>query len=487
MAKGDEGKTAFRTHEGHYEFLVMPFGLTNAPATFQALMNQVLRPFLRKFVLVFFDDILVYSHNLQDHTEHLRAVLEPRTVRELRGFLGLTGYYRKFIKDYGKISTPLTQQIKKDAFNWGPEASRAFHQLKEAMTQVPVLALPNFNKPFVIETDASGKGLGAVLMQDQCPIAYFSQVLSARARLKSIYERELMAIVLAITKWRPYLLGRHFTVRTDQRSLKYLIEQRLVAEEHQRWLTKLLGYDFEIQYKADKENQAADALSRKIEENREDLEDKVSLKGAGNVEERSDKARAATKGLQANREERTLAVLETLFSAKSQKPSMFPQNQHNGHQATSFNEPDITQATSFKAPGISELTSIKAADITHLTPINAPDVTKTDQALLLDYKGADESSVFKGAVEPLNRMGSLLHSREKPHLECMEPFGESRDFIGSLGHSKEKLHLDFMESFHPLLLGIEAPLTRRQLLLARETSSSPIKGEASLICSASPN
>ncbi|CAM8887291.1 unnamed protein product [Rhodiola kirilowii] len=143
------------------------------------------------------------------------------------------------------------------------------------------------------------------------------------------------------------------------------------------------------------------------------------------VEERSDKARAATKGLQANREEQTLAVLETLFSAKSPKPSMFPENQHNGHRATSL-----------KAPGISELTSIKAADMTHLTSINAPDVTKSNQALFLDYKGAEESSVFKGAVEPLNRMGFLLHSREKSHLESIEPFVESMDFIGSVGHSR---------------------------------------------------
>jgi hypothetical protein len=205
-------KTAFRTHEGLFEFLVMPFGLTNAPATFQALMNDVLRPFLRRFVLVFFDDILVYSSSWAEHLRHLhlvftklqeqalfvkrskcafgermvayldhvisedgvamdtakvRAVLDwsrPQSVRTVRSFLGLAGYYRRFIKDYGAIVEPLTRLLRKSGFKWTGEET-AFHNLQQALTSAPVLQLPDFNREFVVECDASGSGIGAVLHQ----------------------------------------------------------------------------------------------------------------------------------------------------------------------------------------------------------------------------------------------------------------------------------------------------------------------------------
>jgi Reverse transcriptase (RNA-dependent DNA polymerase)/RNase H-like domain found in reverse transcriptase/Retroviral aspartyl protease len=312
MHPSDVEKTAFRTHDGHYEFLVMPFGFTNAPATFQALMNHIFRPFLRKFVLVFFDDILVYSSSLESHQHHLRLVLQilqdnqltakwskcnfgvatveylghiitgqgvatdpnkvaamqnwplPKTLKELRSFLGLTGYYRKFIKNYGIISKPLTNLLKKNAFHWSDEATTAFETLKVAMTRAPVLAILNFTQPFILETDASDKGLGAVLMQGHRPIAYLSKALGVKNQQLSTYEKEFLALLTAVQKWRHYLQGGPFIIKTDHISLKHLLEQRLHHTLQHKGSCKLLGLDYVIQYKKGVENRAADALSRRV-------------------------------------------------------------------------------------------------------------------------------------------------------------------------------------------------------------------------------
>jgi hypothetical protein len=189
----------------------------------------------------------------------------PKTLKNLRVFLGLTGYYRKFVRHYGRIATPLMTLTKKDAFSWTPEATKAFEQLKEVMCKAPVLTTPDFTKTFIVECDASGNGIGVVLMQEGRPLAFEIRPLKGKDLHKPIYEKEMMAILHALKKWHPYLIGRHFKVKTDHDSLKYFLEQRLSSEEQKKWVTKILGYDFEIIYKKGKQNVVADALSRKDE------------------------------------------------------------------------------------------------------------------------------------------------------------------------------------------------------------------------------
>lgn len=188
----------------------------------------------------------------------------PKDIKGLRGFLGLIGYYRRFVKGYGLIVKPLTEFLKKDKFSWDTEAEKAFTLLKTAMTSIPVLAVPDCTKPFIVETDASSKGLGAVLLQDGRLVAYLGQSLSVRAQQRSVYERELMAIVMAVQKWRHYLLGQHFIIRTDQKSLKFLTDQRVMGEDQFKWTSKLMGFDFEVQYKPGTSNRVTDALSRQM-------------------------------------------------------------------------------------------------------------------------------------------------------------------------------------------------------------------------------
>lgn len=155
----------------------------------------------------------------------------PKDLKALRGFLGLTGYYRRFMKDYGKIARPMTQLLKKDCFLWNDEAHAAFEQLKKLMVELPILIVPYFSKVFTVETDTFNKGLRAILLQEGRPVSFHSQTLSARTQYKSVYERELMAIVTTVQKWRHYLMGRHFIILTDQKSLKFLCGQRIIGEE----------------------------------------------------------------------------------------------------------------------------------------------------------------------------------------------------------------------------------------------------------------
>ncbi|GKA88781.1 reverse transcriptase domain-containing protein [Tanacetum coccineum] len=311
----DIPKTAFRTRYGHYEFQVMPFGLTNAPAVFMDLMNRVCKPYLDKFVIVFIDDILIYSKNKQEHEEHLKLILEllkkeelyakfskcefwipkvqflghvidsegihvdpakiesvkdwasPKSPTEIRQFLGLAGYYRRFIEGFSKIAKPMTKLTqKKVKFVWGDKQEAAFQLLKQKLCSAPILALPEGSEDFIAYCDASKKGLGAVLMQREKVIAYASRQLKIHEKNYTTHDLELGAVVFALKIWRHYLYGTKCTVFTDHKSLQHILDQKELNMRQRRWLELLSDYDCDIRYHPGKANVVADALSRKERE-----------------------------------------------------------------------------------------------------------------------------------------------------------------------------------------------------------------------------
>jgi hypothetical protein len=188
---------------------------------------------------------------------------QPKNVTELRGFLGLTGYYRKFVKGYGLLAKPLTKLLQKHhSFKWNEEAQVAFDKLKQAMATTPVLALPRFDIPSIVETDASDVGLGVVLMQQGRPVAFISRTLGERNKHLSIYEKEFLALILAVDKWRQYLQRGAFVTKTDHKSLTFLNDQQLQSDLQRKAMTKLMGLQFQVVYKKGSENVVVDALSR---------------------------------------------------------------------------------------------------------------------------------------------------------------------------------------------------------------------------------
>ncbi|GJP56271.1 hypothetical protein CLOM_g15346, partial [Closterium sp. NIES-68] len=315
MADNSIHKTAFRTRYGSYEYLVMPFGLTNAPATFQAEMNHILRPLLDECVVVYLDDILIYSRDMKQHVEHLRRVFEilrrerfyvklsksefalekvqflghmvsaqgvhvdpkkveavrtwktPENVKELQQFLGFANYYNRFVPQYAKLAAPLTNLLKKNTpYKWETKHQEAVEQLKQAVTSAPVLILPDPERDYVIEADASDQAVGAVLMQDQGnglqPIAYLSKKLHGAELNYPIHDKEALAIIIAFKAWRCYLEGRRTTVYTDHCSLKYLKTQPNLSRRQVRWIDFLeTHFHYDIVYKPGHKNKA-DALSR---------------------------------------------------------------------------------------------------------------------------------------------------------------------------------------------------------------------------------
>jgi RNase H-like domain found in reverse transcriptase/Reverse transcriptase (RNA-dependent DNA polymerase)/Integrase zinc binding domain/Integrase core domain len=311
----DIPKTAFSVENGHFEFIRMSFGLKNAPSTFQRVMDNILLGIQNERCLVYMDDIIVYSPTIQEHIARLTDVFkrlrkanlkiqpdkceflrkevaylghlvtkdgvkpnpdkikcienfpEPKNQKQIKSFLGLSGYYRRFIPNFAKISKPLTKLLQKDVqFNFDSECRKSFNELKQAIITSPILIYPNFDEPFILTTDASAYAIGAVLSQGQInkdlPIAFASRTLCPAETKYSTIERELLAIVWAVKHFRPYLYGRKFKLVTDHRPLTWLFSIKDPGSRLARWRLKLEEYDYEIIYKPGRINKNADALSR---------------------------------------------------------------------------------------------------------------------------------------------------------------------------------------------------------------------------------
>jgi hypothetical protein len=263
---GDEWKTAFKTKEGLYERMMMPFGLSNAPSTIIRLMNQVLKPFIGKFVVVYFDVILIYSRNLVTRMDHVRKVLEvkkerkwsfmmdqflflgfvvnadgilvdeekvrairkwptAKSVGEVRSFQ-LATFYRRFVQNFSSIVAPITEYMKKRKFNWGDDAEQSFSIIKEKLCTTPVLALPDFDKLFEVKCDASIVKIGAVSSQEGKPVKFFSEKLEETRHKWSTYELELYPVLKALKVWEHYLIQQEFVLYTNRQVLKFINSQK---------------------------------------------------------------------------------------------------------------------------------------------------------------------------------------------------------------------------------------------------------------------
>jgi hypothetical protein len=311
----DIRKTAFRTRYGHYEFTVVTFQLSNAPVVFMCLMNGVFREYLDKFVSVFLDDILVYSKTEKEHKQHLRMVLQvlrekqlfaklskcsfyqsrihylghiiseegivvdpanievvkgwivPKNVTEVRSFMGLAGYYRRFIAGFSRIAHPITSLQRKGVkFQWTKECEKSFHQLKKLLTSSAILKIADPSEGFLVCTDACKEGLGGFLNQNGFVICFESKKLKEHESLYATHDLELASIIHALKKWRHYLMGKRFELRTDHNGLKYLVDQPTLNSGQSRWLGFLCEYGFDIKPIKGKENKFVDALSRRVHE-----------------------------------------------------------------------------------------------------------------------------------------------------------------------------------------------------------------------------
>ncbi|KAH9263833.1 hypothetical protein BASA83_012761 [Batrachochytrium salamandrivorans] len=326
IRKGDEPKTSFITKYGQFEFLVMPFGLANAPAQFQRMMNSLFREMNGKYVLVYLDDIVIYSSNMAEHKVHVRNVFKvlsdnrlfcraekchfyqteikylgyiisssgvsmdpskikavqewpaPRKVRDLQVFLGFTNFYRALVHDYSNMTCHMTKLFKKDTlFIWGPEQQTSFENLKTAFANSTLLLHPDDSRPFILETDASDYAISGILSQyDENevlrPIAFYARQMNSAERNYEIYDKELLAVVESFKHWRHFLQGglHAVTVLCDHKNLEYFMSTKKLTRRQARWSLDLSEYDFTITHRSGKLNGRADPLSRRHDYKGED-------------------------------------------------------------------------------------------------------------------------------------------------------------------------------------------------------------------------
>lgn len=321
IREGDEWKTAFSTTSGHYEYLVMPFGLSNSPSVFQSFMNDVFRDMLDKWVIIYIDDILIYSSSMEEHIQQVRLVLErliqhqlyakaekcefhqtrtsflgyiigqegvamderkvkgvldwplPQTLKELQRFLGFANFYRRFIRNFSIIAAPLTAMTKRHStrLKWSEEAEQAFKELKSRFTSAPILHHPDPEHQFIVEVDTSNTGVGAVLSQRQgnpekiYPCAFFSRKLTPAEQNYDVGNRELLAMKLALEEWRHWLANQSFVILTDHKNLEYLRSAKRLNPRQARWALFFTRFQFTVTYRPGTKNIKADALSRQTE------------------------------------------------------------------------------------------------------------------------------------------------------------------------------------------------------------------------------
>jgi hypothetical protein len=316
---GDEWKTAFRTSRGQYENLVMPFGLMNAPAVFQEFMNAIFRDVIDEWVVIYMDDILIFSNNKEEHTGHVREVLSwlrkhhlflkpqkcdffttstsfigisitpegisiekekiravaewptPTTVKQLQSFSGFANFLRRWVNNFSTPAKPLTTLARKDVkWSWGEEEGKAFNSIKKAITSAPVLIQPNPDEPYYLETDASGVALGAILSQKgedgrMHPIAFLSESFTPPQRNYDTHDKELLAIIRSFEHWRLYLEGTliPIIVYTDHRNLQSWSASQVWNKRHTRWHITLSSFNYKIHCRPGKMSTKPDALSRR--------------------------------------------------------------------------------------------------------------------------------------------------------------------------------------------------------------------------------